>query len=104
MWEERGSMALWPHPKLDEIKAGHLIGAENALHLMCIGQGSCISIWLISGHAMNLAGRNGYLAEQDLLSQMIIAIFALRWHAAFVGPEDFDQSPVDLTAVWLACQ
>src|SRR5579859_2448541 len=34
----------------------------------------------------------------------IIAFRVVGWHAAFVAPEYLDQLPVDLAAVWFACQ
>src|SRR5712692_4127785 len=55
--EERGSVALWPHAKLEEVEIRYAVGAEDALHFLGVGQRRGVAVELVCWHTMHLGYR-----------------------------------------------
>src|SRR5579871_971598 len=97
-------MSLRSHTKLDQVEGRNAVRAEDALHLAGIVERGGVSIGTVRGHAMHLRGRNGRARQQRLHRQVIAALRVIRWHAAFVTPEDLYPRPIERVAILLASQ
>ena len=77
-------MPIGSHAKLKEIKVWDAIGTKGALDLKRVCLGSGIPVRLLTGHAMYLAGRDRYMAQQYLLGHEVVAVFIVGWNTSFI--------------------
>src|SRR5437588_12808576 len=97
-------MGFWSHAKLDQVETGNTIGAKDAFYLKLVFVSSSLAVGFLGWCSVNLAGRDGNVAQQSTEGKMIIALRVICRHVALIGPEDLKLRPIDLATVWFVGQ